>query len=108
MVAFVVIGEVGQTLPPSAAGPVYPVEWWNWATLFLSAALIGLVVVWSTPAHRAEGNRLISGRDVVCEVVGDVGLRAKSTSSACRFTGVGTDQLMSRTRSGWDGRRRRT
>lgn len=41
--AFLVIGEIGQTLPPESVGRMYPVEWWNWATLLASAALIGLI-----------------------------------------------------------------
>lgn len=41
--AFLVIGEIGETLPPESAGRVYPVEWWNWVTLVASAMLIGLI-----------------------------------------------------------------
>jgi hypothetical protein len=41
--AFLVIGEVGQTLPPTDVGRVYPVQWWNWVTLAVSAALLGLI-----------------------------------------------------------------
>lgn len=40
---FLIIGEIGETLPPESAGRVYPVEWWNWATLVASAMLIGLI-----------------------------------------------------------------
>lgn len=43
VVAFLVIGEVGQTLPPESAGRMYPIEWWNWVTLVASAVLIGLI-----------------------------------------------------------------
>lgn len=43
MFAFLIIGEIGETLPPESVGRVYPVEWWNWATLFASAVLIGLI-----------------------------------------------------------------
>ena len=43
VLAFLIIGEVGQTLPPESEGRTYPVEWWNWATLVASAALIGLI-----------------------------------------------------------------
>ncbi|OJY52828.1 hypothetical protein [Pseudonocardia sp. 73-21] len=47
--AFLLIGEIGETLPPESVGRVYPVEWWNWATLVASAALIGLIAAtrWS-------------------------------------------------------------
>lgn len=42
LVAFLVIGEVGQTLPNASHGRTYPVEWWNYLTLFASAVLLGL------------------------------------------------------------------
>ena len=42
-VAFVLIGEVGQTLPPASVGRMYPVLWWNWVTLVASAVLLGLI-----------------------------------------------------------------
>lgn len=42
VLAFVVIGEIGETLPNASHGRSYPVEWWNYATLALSAVLIGL------------------------------------------------------------------
>jgi len=51
VVVFVVIGEVGQTLPPANVRRMYPVEWWNWVTLAVSAvsavsaALIGLGLI---------------------------------------------------------------
>ena len=32
VLAFLVIGEVGQTLPPTNVGRIYPVQWWNWVT----------------------------------------------------------------------------
>lgn len=41
--AFLITGEVGQTLPPESVGRMYPVEWWNWVTLVASAVLIGLI-----------------------------------------------------------------
>ena len=43
VLAFLVIGEVGETLPPTDTGRVYPVQWWNWVTLIVTAALIGLI-----------------------------------------------------------------
>ncbi len=43
VIAFLLIGEIGQTLPPESAGRMYPIEWWNWVTLLTSAALIGLI-----------------------------------------------------------------
>lgn len=45
VLAFLLIGEIGQTLPPESVGRTYPVEWWNWATLIASAVLIGLIAV---------------------------------------------------------------
>jgi len=54
--AFFVIGEIGQTLPPENTGRMYPVEWWNWATLFASAVLIGLIAAtFVTPGSRRRG-----------------------------------------------------
>ncbi len=58
VVVFVVIGEVGQTLPPADAGRTYPVEWWNWVTLAVSAALIGLIVATFV---RPGGHRALTG-----------------------------------------------
>jgi len=58
VVAFVVIGEVGQTLPPENAGRTYPVEWWNWVTLAVSAALLGLIVATFV---RPGGRRALAG-----------------------------------------------
>lgn len=53
VLAFLVIGEVGQTLPPTNVGRIYPVQWWNWVTLLLSAALIGLIVgTFAAPGRR--------------------------------------------------------
>lgn len=58
VLAFVVIGEVGQTLPPTNVGRVYPVQWWNWVTLLISAALIGLIVgTFAAPG----GRRAVAG-----------------------------------------------
>ncbi len=54
--AFFVIGEIGQTLPPENTGRMYPVEWWNWATLFASAVMIGLTAAtFVTPGGRRRG-----------------------------------------------------
>jgi hypothetical protein len=43
VVAFVLLGEIGQTLPPESEGRTYPVEWWNWVTLPVSAVLMGMI-----------------------------------------------------------------
>ena len=42
-VAFVLIGEVGETLPPASVGRMYPVLWWNWVTLAVCSVLFGLI-----------------------------------------------------------------
>lgn len=53
VVAFVLIGEIGETLPNVSAGRTYPVEWWNYATLVLSAVLLGLIAATFTlPSRR--------------------------------------------------------
>lgn len=57
-VAFVLIGEVGETLPPASVGRMYPVLWWNWVTLGVTAVLLGLVAAtFVGPA----GRRLLGG-----------------------------------------------
>jgi len=58
VLAFVVIGEVGETLPPANTGRVYPVEWWNWVTLAVSAALIGMI---AATFVRPGGRRALAG-----------------------------------------------
>ncbi len=58
VVVFVVIGEIGQTLPPANVGRMYPVEWWNWVTLAVSAAIIGLIVATFV---RPGGRRALAG-----------------------------------------------
>ncbi|MEO8898087.1 MAG: hypothetical protein ABI473_05255 [Candidatus Dormibacter sp.] len=58
VVTFVLIGEVGQTLPNTAHGRVYPVEWWNYLTLVMSAVLLGLIA--GTFVVRA-GRRIAAG-----------------------------------------------
>jgi len=58
VLVFVIIGEVGQTLPPTNAGRTYPVEWWNWVTLAVSAALIGLI---AATFVRQGGRRALAG-----------------------------------------------
>lgn len=53
LVSFVVIGEIGQTFPNVAHGRVYPLEWWNYATLVVSPVLLGLIAATFTlPAGR--------------------------------------------------------
>lgn len=43
LAAFVLVGEVGQTLPPASAGRMFPVLWWNWVALAVSSVLLGLI-----------------------------------------------------------------
>ena len=64
VVVFVVIGEVGQTLPPANVRRMYPVEWWNWVTLAVSAvsaALIGLIGLIVATFVRQGGRRARAG-----------------------------------------------
>ncbi|MBJ7608712.1 MAG: hypothetical protein JF887_04680 [Candidatus Dormibacteraeota bacterium] len=58
VVTFVLIGEVGQTLPNTAHGRSYAVEWWNYFTLVMSAVLLGLIA--GTFVVRA-GRRIAAG-----------------------------------------------
>lgn len=55
--AFLIIGEIGETLPPESVGRVYPVEWWNWTTLVASAVLLGLIAA----TFAVPGGRVLTG-----------------------------------------------
>ncbi|MDA8329810.1 MAG: hypothetical protein M0027_01100 [Candidatus Dormibacteraeota bacterium] len=44
LIALVLMGVVGETLPGASMGRVVPVTWWNWVTLALSPPLIALIV----------------------------------------------------------------
>jgi hypothetical protein len=43
LLMFIVLGEVGQTLPPASSNRVYPIEWWNYLTLVADSALMALI-----------------------------------------------------------------
>ena len=53
--SFLVIGIAGETLPGASSGRAVPVEWWNWVTLLLAPALIGLIAATYVGARREEG-----------------------------------------------------
>ena len=62
VVALVLIGVAGETLPGASAGRVVPVSWWNWVTLVVSPPLIALIVATFVP----EGQlRWVRRRDKV-------------------------------------------
>jgi len=54
LVALLVMGAVGETLPGASAGRVVPVEWWNYVTLVLSPPLIALIVATFVPAGQSR------------------------------------------------------
>ncbi len=91
--AFNVIGEVGQTLPPTGAGRTYPVEWWNWVTLPVSAALLGLI---AGTFVRRGGRRVLAGAGsgsagtvaaivMACPVCSPLAIPLLGTSGALAF-----------------------
>jgi hypothetical protein len=93
VLAFVVIGQVGQTLPPTNAGRTYPVEWWNWVTLPLSAALLGLI---AGTFVRPGGRRVLAGAGsgsagtvaavvMACPVCSPLAIPLLGTSGALAF-----------------------
>jgi hypothetical protein len=49
LVALLIMGVAGETLPGASAGRVVPVQWWNYVTLVLSPPLIALIVATFVP-----------------------------------------------------------
>ncbi len=57
IVALVLIGAFGETLPGASIGRVVPLSWWNWVTLALSPPLIALIVATFVPGGQARRAR---------------------------------------------------
>lgn len=57
VIALVVIGAVGETLPGASIGRVVPLRWWNWVTLALSPPLIALIAATLAPAGQPRSAR---------------------------------------------------
>jgi hypothetical protein len=54
LVALLIMGVAGETLPGASAGRVAPVQWWNYVTLALSPPLIALIVATFVPAGQSR------------------------------------------------------
>src|SRR5262249_34191836 len=57
LVALLIMGGVGETLPGASVGRVVPTQWWNYVTLVLSPPLIALIVATFVPAGQSRGAR---------------------------------------------------
>jgi hypothetical protein len=55
--SFLVMGIIGETIPGASLGRGTPVEWWNYVTLVLSPALIGLIAATFVPAEQPTRSR---------------------------------------------------
>ncbi|WP_203918822.1 hypothetical protein [Rugosimonospora africana] len=43
LVALLLMGIVGETLPGASYGRIVPLEWWNWVTIAVAPVLIALI-----------------------------------------------------------------
>jgi hypothetical protein len=57
LVALLIMGGVGETLPGASVGRVVPTQWWNYVTLVLSPPLIALIVATFVPAGQSRRAR---------------------------------------------------
>ena len=57
LVALLLMGVAGETLPGASAGRVVPVQWWNYVTLVLSPPLIALIVATFVPDGQSRRTR---------------------------------------------------
>lgn len=57
LVALLIMGVAGETLPGASAGRVVPVQWWNYVTLALSPPLIALIVATFVPVGQSRRAR---------------------------------------------------
>lgn len=57
IVALILIGVFGETLPGASIGRVVPLSWWNWVTLALSPPLIALIVATFVPGGQSRWAR---------------------------------------------------
>jgi hypothetical protein len=49
VIALLLMGVIGETLPGASAGRVVPLAWWNWVTLAVSPLLIALIAATFVP-----------------------------------------------------------
>lgn len=57
LVALLLMGVIGETLPGASMGRVVPVQWWNYVTLALSPPLIALIVASFVPPGQSRTSR---------------------------------------------------
>ena len=57
LVALLLMGVAGETLPGASAGRVVPVQWWNYVTLVLSPPLIALIAATFVPPGQPRKGR---------------------------------------------------
>lgn len=57
LVALLIMGAAGETLPGASAGRVVPIQWWNYVTLALSPPLIALIVATFVSAGQSRWAR---------------------------------------------------
>jgi hypothetical protein len=57
LVALVIMGVAGETLPGASVGRVVPIQWWNYVTLVLSPPLIALIVATFVPSGQPRRSR---------------------------------------------------
>src|SRR5215831_20166018 len=58
LVALLIMGVAGETLPGASVGRVVPIQWWNYVTLILSPPLIALIVAtFVLPGQPRKGRR---------------------------------------------------
>lgn len=57
LVALLLMGAAGETLPGASAGRVVPVQWWNYVTLALSPPLIALIAATFVPDGQSRRSR---------------------------------------------------
>ncbi len=58
LASLLAMGIIGETLPGASQGRGVPVEWWNYVTLVISPALIGLIAATFVPDGQPKGSRL--------------------------------------------------
>jgi hypothetical protein len=58
LASLLAMGIIGETLPGASQGRGVPVEWWNYVTLVISPALIGLIAATFVPGGQPKRSRI--------------------------------------------------
>lgn len=93
LLAFLAIGWVGQTLPPTWNHRGYALEWWNWVTLPVSALMLGLIAGTFTLATRRRfvagagsgGVGMVAAVVMACPVCSPLAIPLLGTGAALSF-----------------------